>query len=70
MNKDDAALPMVSTQTIFMMAAIVTHEGRYVALMDLPGAFLHTDVDEEVTTVMEGRLAELMAMTAPQVYQK
>ena len=53
-----------------MTGAIDAHEGHDVATMDLPGAFLHADVDEDVTMVMEGKLAELMVMTALQIYHR
>ena len=40
------------------------------AIIDLPGAFLHTDLenDDQMLMVMEDRLSELMAMTEPKIY--
>ena len=39
-------------------------------MVDLPGAFLHADNEDDIVMFMRGRLAELMAMVAPQTYQK
>lgn len=40
------------------------------ACVDLPGAYLHTENNKEVYTKLEGRLAELMANTVPNIYRK
>ena len=67
-SKDYATSPTVSTHAIFLTGTIDAHKGCNVATMNLPGAFLHADVDEDVTMVMEGRLVELMVMTPLQIY--
>ena len=69
-SKDDSACPTVSTQAIFMIGTTDAHKGHDVATMDSPGAFFHADVDENVTMVMEGRLAEIMVITALQICSK
>lgn len=40
-------------------------EGRDVAIIDLPGAFLHALNDEEIVMVLKGPLAKMMAMVDP-----
>ena len=40
------------------------------AVINLTGAFLHADVDEDITMLLEGWLAELMVIANPQAYQK
>ena len=68
--KEDAASPTVSTDAVLITAAIDAYEGRHVATVDLPSAFLHTDTDEDVTMVLEGSLAELMVKVDPSLYRK
>ena len=46
------------------------HKGPSVACFDIPGAVLHVDVDEDITMVLKGRLAELMVQVAPNLYKK
>ena len=69
-NKEDASSPTPNVDSIFITAAIDAYERRHVAQFDIPGAFLHTDSDEDVTMILEGPLAEIMAKIDPQVYRK
>ena len=70
--KEEAASPTVALDSVFLTAAIDAHEGRDVAVVDLPGAYLSVSLDESDTVdmVLRGTMAELMALTAPQVYRK
>ena len=63
-------MPTVTTNATFITTATGAHKGRDITVMNLPGAFLHVAIDEKVIVVMEGFLAEFMAITAPQVYKK
>ncbi len=65
-----AALPTVMAESVLITAAIEATEGRDVAVIDLPGAFLNLDMDEVVHMVLRGRLAELMVNFALQIYCK
>ncbi len=65
-----AALPTVMTESVLITAAIEATEGRDVALIDLPRAFLNAEMDEVVHMVLWGKLAELMVKFAPQIYRK
>ena len=53
-----------------LTAVIDAHEERKVACYDIPGAFLHAELDEDVIMVLKGRLAELMVQVAPNLYRK
>ena len=69
--KQDTTSPTVATESVFVTAVIDVHEGRDVArCFDIPGAFLHSDVDKDITMVLKGRLAELMVQVAPNLYRK
>jgi hypothetical protein len=63
-------LTTVATESVFITAIINAHEGRNVACFNIPGAFLHADVDKDITMVLKGRLAELMVQVAPNLYRK
>jgi len=45
-------------------------ENRYVAVADIPGAFLHADMDEEIYMLLEGKIAELIIKLDPKLYRK
>ena len=61
---------MVATESVFITAVIDAHEGRDIACFDIPGAFLHANIDKDITMVPKGRLAELMVQVVPNLYTK
>jgi hypothetical protein len=68
--KQDTTTPTVAMESVFITAVIDVHKGRNVACFAIPGAFLHTDIEEDITMVLKGRLAELMVQVAPNLYRK
>lgn len=70
---EETASPTVNMNSVILTAAVEAHEERDVAVCDLPGAYLSVDMDEmgeeHVHMILRGRMAELMAMTAPAVYR-
>ena len=68
-SKQDTTLLTVATELMFITAVIDAHEGHDVACFNIPGAFLHADVDKDITMVLKGRLAELMDQVAPNLYK-
>ncbi len=68
--KEDAALPTISTELMFITSAIAASEKRHVRCYDMPSTFVNTDVDENMLMVLKGELAEMMVHIAPQIYCK
>ena len=66
-SKQDTTSPTVSTKSVFITVVIDTHEGRDIACVDILGAFLHAELDEDITMIVKGRLAELMVQVAPNI---
>jgi len=69
-TKSDTSSPMVSLEAMMMSCVIDVKENRYVAIVDIPGAFLHADMDEEVHMLLEGKIAELIVILDPKLYHK
>ena len=65
----DATSPTVSTEAVMLTAAIDALEGRDVAVVDIPGAYLSTDMDDELHVVFIGTLAEMMVLADLALYQ-
>ena len=59
-KKKEVVSPTVATESVLMTAAIEAKENRDVAVVDIPGAFLQADIDEEVWMALDETLAELM----------
>ncbi len=51
-NREDTASPVVMTESVLITAAIDAEEGRDVAVIDLPGTFLHADIDDLVVMMV------------------
>jgi hypothetical protein len=69
-TKQESTLPIVATKSVFITAVVNAHEGRNVACIDIPSAFLHADFDEDITMVLKGEMVELMVQVAPNLYRK
>ena len=52
-----------------LTATIDTLEGRDVAVVDSPKAYLSADMDDEVHMVFRGTLLEIMVMADPALYR-
>ena len=53
-----------------LTATIDAKEGRDVAIIDIPNAFVQTKMDDKVVIKLRGKLAEIMVMMAPEIYTK
>ena len=69
-SKANGTSPTVSTDGLIITTAIDGYEGRDVAIMDIPGAFLQAENDEFVLMLLRGKLAELMVKIDPGLYRK
>ena len=47
-DKSDASSPTVKTESVILTSIIDASEGRIVGIYDIPGAFLHSTLDEVV----------------------
>ena len=56
MTKTETSSPTISLEAIMLSCAIDTKEGRRVAVTDIPGEFLHADMDQDVHMLLEGTI--------------
>ena len=68
-SKESAALPTAATESVMITAAIEAYELRRVIMLDIPGAFLHAELDEDVVMLLKGELAEMMVLVDPKLYR-
>lgn len=69
-TKEDASLPTVAIESVMLSCVIDTMEGRDVATVDIPGAFMQADMDNLVHMKLEGKMAELLVQIDLKFYQK
>jgi hypothetical protein len=68
-SKDETSSPMVCTEAVFLTAVINAQERRKVMTIDIPGAFMHVDIDELIHVRLEGPMAELLTRVDPDKYR-
>ena len=72
-SKIETSSPTASLAGIMLTCMIDAFEGRDVATVDIPGAFLQTKMpkdEPDVHVVLDGRMAELLAKISPETYQE
>ena len=72
-DKVAAHSPTAALESVMLTAAIDAAEGRDVAIVDIPNAFVQTKLEDETDMaimIMRGRLAELLVQVAPEIYSK
>ena len=69
-KKEDAALPTVTLESLFILVSINPFKKRKTGTFDCPGAFLHVKSDKDVIITLEGPLAKLMVKVDPKIYRK
>jgi hypothetical protein len=68
-TKEESSSPTVAIESLFLTAVIDAKEKRYVATCDIPGAFLHAEMDEVVHMRIDGPLARLLVNIDPKLYE-
>jgi Reverse transcriptase (RNA-dependent DNA polymerase) len=63
-NKDDASSPTVSIESVILTSVLDAAEGRDVATVDIPGAFMQADMDDTVHMKLEGTMVDLILKIA------
>ncbi len=51
-RKQETTSPTISTEAVFITAVIDAHKERDVACFDILGAFLHADLDKDITMIL------------------
>jgi hypothetical protein len=60
-SKEETSSPTVSLEALFLTSAIIAQEGWKVMTIDIPGAFMHANIDELIHVCLEGPpMAELL----------
>jgi hypothetical protein len=72
-SKEDASSPTVATESVQLLSCIIdAEEGRDVAVIDIPNAFIQTRVEDEndmAIIKLHGVLADILVEMAPNVYK-
>jgi hypothetical protein len=70
-TKEESSFPTVSTKAVLLTSIVVAREGRDVAVVDIPNAFIQTKVDDAkdcVIICITGVIVDWLVKVAPKVY--
>ena len=71
LNKDDVSAPTVATEALLLTCLIDAMEGRDVATVDIPGAFMQADMEgDDVHLRLEGKMVNILTKIDPKLYSK
>ena len=68
MSKEDTSSPTVAIESVYLSCVIDADEERDVAIVDVPGAFLHADMNEIVYMRIDADMAKLLVEIDPDLY--
>jgi hypothetical protein len=70
-SKEDASSPTVATESVLLTCIVDAEEGRDVAVVDIPNAFIQTRIEDEKDMAIiriHGVLVDMLLEIAPEVY--
>jgi hypothetical protein len=70
-TKEEASSPTVSTKVVLLTSIVDAHKGRDVAVIDIPNAFIQTQVNDAkdcVIIYITGMIVDWLVKVAPKVY--
>jgi hypothetical protein len=67
-TRDEVSSPTVSVEAVFLTSVIESTVGRDVATIDIPGAFMHVDMDETIYMRIDGPPVELLSLMDKERY--
>ena len=66
-GKDQTSSPTVFIESLFLSSVIDGHEHRKVMTLDIPGAFMQTNIDETIHIRLDGLLVDYLLRWSPHI---
>ena len=66
-GKDQTSSPTVFIESLFLSSVIDGHEHRKVMTLDIPGAFMQTNIDETIHIRLDGPLVDYLLRWSPHI---
>ena len=71
MDKDEVSSPTISTEALLLTCMIDAMKERDVSTVDIPGAFMQSDMEGEDTFMkIEGKMVDILKRIDPKMYEK
>jgi len=69
-NAEDTSLHTVSIEAMRLLCDIDAKENIYLVVSNIPGSFLHAEVDDNLHLLLEGTVEEMIVKLDPTIYRK
>ena len=69
-EKSRVGSPTCKTESILITSAIDGMQNRDVSVVDIPNAFVQTEVKETIIVAIRGKLCEFLIKTSPEKYKQ
>ena len=71
MEKGQVSAPTVATEALLLTCLIDAMEGRDVTTVDIPGAFMQSDMEGKDTYIkLQGKMVDILTNIDPNLYHK
>ncbi len=60
--------PTMATESVFLTVVVDVMQGRDVAIIDVPGAFMQADIDDSVHVRVTGKMVDLLLDVDPELF--
>ena len=67
-KKEDTTSPTKCMEGVFLTSFIEAYEERAVVIFNIPGAFLHTETNQDIIMILEGPLDEIIVLVDLSLY--
>jgi len=67
--KTETSFMTISLEAMMLSCAIDTKEERYITVTNIPRAFLHANINEDVHIILDGGIAEPILKLEPKLYR-
>ena len=70
MTKEETYAPKVSMEALILSFLMYVKEGRDVAIIYIPGDFMHDDMKVQFNMKLESEMTDLFSKIEPQIYEE
>ena len=67
--KEEVSSPTVVIDPVFLTSIVDAEQGRDVAVVDIPGAYMHADIDEHIIVRLDQTMAKVLEIIDPKIYK-
>ena len=68
-KEEEVSPPTVVIKSVFLTSIVDAGQGRDATVVDIPGAYMHTDIDEHIIVRFDQTMTKMLEITDPKIYK-